>query len=283
MFDIFKEGAEAWFQRIKSPILGSILFSFIAINWKVLFFVVFSDAPILTRFAFFDQNTDWITLFFLPVVIGVVLGVLSPFVNYGGSFVVKWPVEEMRILQAESASAVMTRKNQLAAEREIAEAEFKRAALENAQATQAIDDAELDDRTREELNAKLSERGSASNADENDDLATQNLPNLDNVDWSILRFAVFVADGKFTREGNLISTVPGQDRFVMTVNEGHRGVKELDDSLQYLVRHGFLEHIRGAEYEVERNGYDALDKLSESGVIVDYLPVFKRDEALSNE
>lgn len=155
LLDVFKEGAEAWLQRIKSPLIGSIVLAFAAINWKAIFFVVFSDSPILVRFWYFDSKTTLSSLLFYPIFFGLVIGLGTPFLNFFGSWIVRWPIEKVRTLQAQSADTVMTTKAELAAKREVASAEFKEAALKNAQATQAIEDAELDRATREELEEKV--------------------------------------------------------------------------------------------------------------------------------
>ena len=155
MLDIFKDGAEAWLQRIKSPIIGSFVLSFFAFNWKVIFFVVFSDAPILFRFWYFDFQTSIWTLLVCPVGAGLLIGLGTPFLNYFGSYFAKWPTEKHRVLTANSASVVMTAKAELATARLLSSAKFKKAALLDAQATREIEEANLSDEAREDLDKKL--------------------------------------------------------------------------------------------------------------------------------
>lgn len=112
---------------------------------------MFSDAPVLFRFWYFDSQTSLNTLLTVPILVGVFIGLATPFINLRASRFVKSAIEEGRILSARSASVVMTAKAELAADRETASAKFKKAALENAEASQAIDDAELDDEIKEEL------------------------------------------------------------------------------------------------------------------------------------
>ena len=58
MLDIFKDSAEAWLQRVRSPILGSAALLFFAINWKPIWYLVFADKPVLEKLDYFDTNTS---------------------------------------------------------------------------------------------------------------------------------------------------------------------------------------------------------------------------------
>ncbi|MCG3267816.1 hypothetical protein [Yoonia sp. I 8.24] len=154
MLDVFKDGAEAWLQRIKSPIIGSFVLSFCVINWKVIFFVVFSDTPILFRFWYFDTETSICTLLIYPAGTGFLIGLGTPYLNYVGTFLARWPTEKLRLSQAESAHAVMSKKAEFLIEREIKSADFKEAALRDAKATEAINDADLSAETRASVESK---------------------------------------------------------------------------------------------------------------------------------
>jgi hypothetical protein len=59
LFDFIKDSTEAWFQRIRSPIIGSIGLAFAAYNWKPLSYLIFADEPAIAKFQFFDANTSW--------------------------------------------------------------------------------------------------------------------------------------------------------------------------------------------------------------------------------
>lgn len=158
MIDFIKDGAEAWLQRIRSPLLGSVLLVFVAWNWKAIYFVLFSDTPIFIRFWYFDHQTSISSLLFVPIGLGMCIGVATPFINVFGSYFAKWPIERLRLIQAESAHSIMLRKAELETNREILSADYKEAALREAEASQAIRDAELDDETREKLEEKISKK-----------------------------------------------------------------------------------------------------------------------------
>lgn len=259
MLDVFKDGAEAWLQRIRSPLIGSIVLAFVAFNWKAIFFVVFSDQAILTRFAFFDAQTSFKTLACYPISFGLFLGFLTPFLNYFGSLIAKWPTEKLRLLQAQSAHAVMIKKAEFVIEREMKSAEFKEAALRDAEATQAIDEANLSEATREKLDQKVEDLQIESA------LKNAHHPTLDSDDKAILSFAANSPDGTFITDRNKLSFAIKNDApKKMEVGQGHRGEKRLEDALSYLEQEGLLVHVSalGNRYEITRLGYEAVDSFT---------------------
>jgi len=72
--DFLNQVFQAWSDRIRSPILGSVVLAFIAINWKPLYYLFFAETSVLTRFAYFDMKTDLGTLFLGPLAIGLLVG-----------------------------------------------------------------------------------------------------------------------------------------------------------------------------------------------------------------
>lgn len=94
--DIIKDIYEAWGARIKSNVFGSIVLAFIAVNWKVLYFLVFADVRVETKFNYVDVNTDYCSLLIFPVTIGLVLALLLPFANQFAHRLVTIPIDKMK-------------------------------------------------------------------------------------------------------------------------------------------------------------------------------------------
>ena len=69
--------------RIRTPIFLPFLFSFLSLNWKAIYFVVFSKAEVVRKFDYFDDNTTTCTLIILPLIIAILYAVLSPFFHHG--------------------------------------------------------------------------------------------------------------------------------------------------------------------------------------------------------
>lgn len=263
MLDIFKEGADAWFQRIKSPIIGSVALSFIVLNWQPIFFVLFSDDTVLDRFAYYDANTSLSSLLIWPIVAGLLLGLATPFLNYFGSYAAKWPTENWRLLQAESANAVLTRKAEMAAEREVASAEFKEAALREARASQAIKDAELDDSTREELEEKLAKKAVDTGNQSDNHVADRHnlLARLTEVQIALLR--ILGSNGEAASIGELAMNSNANEILAETLPSmtDIRARAEMDDGFNELKKLGLTQSDAYSKWSLTSKGYEIFDNL----------------------
>lgn len=103
MFDFLKDISTAWSERIRSPFLGSISIVFVSINWKPIWFLLFSEESVRTKFQYFDDNTSLCTLFWIPVVIGISIAVAIPWVNLAGLWIARKPKELLRRAESEEA------------------------------------------------------------------------------------------------------------------------------------------------------------------------------------
>lgn len=101
--DILKEMLISWSQRVRSPILGSVLISFFAFNWKPIWYLLFADRPVRQKFLFFDANTDTQSLFVYPLVVGFGFAIAFPWVQFVGAFIARSPVARLKRLQHDSS------------------------------------------------------------------------------------------------------------------------------------------------------------------------------------
>lgn len=112
MTDALKEIISAFSQRIKSPFIGFIALAFLIVNWKPVFYLVFSGKPALIKFEYFDQNTHWMNLYILPLVLGVLSALASPYITLIGAIWAERPINERRIRSAMAANRISVLKNQ---------------------------------------------------------------------------------------------------------------------------------------------------------------------------
>ena len=103
MIDFIKESTEAFLQRIRSPIFGSIALSFVLYNWKPIWYLVFAQQPVPIKLAFFDLNTTNASLFWWPVFIGLIFALCSPWIKLVGALLVATPINLLRRLQFDEA------------------------------------------------------------------------------------------------------------------------------------------------------------------------------------
>jgi len=82
--DTVKDMLSAISNRFRSKIVSSILLSFIAINWKVIFYVLFEPVGSEVKFAYFDANTSPKTLYWLPIILGLLIACITPWLTLLG-------------------------------------------------------------------------------------------------------------------------------------------------------------------------------------------------------
>lgn len=145
---------EAMLSRVRSPLLGSAILSFTVINWKVLFFIIFSDNSAIDKFSYFDQHTSVWTLLYGPVLAGVVLGLASPWIGLFGAWAASQPVQRQRILADRLASERLFQRAKLARARELEQAVLEETLIDRAKRDQQIDS--IDDvNRREEVRSQI--------------------------------------------------------------------------------------------------------------------------------
>jgi hypothetical protein len=256
MTEYLKQIAEAWGDRIRSPILGSILIFFTLTNWQALFYLFFSDKPVRARLYYFDANTDNWSLYFWPVLGGVLLAVLVPWVSFGGAFLAKLPRAYLHEVQSSEAL-----KRRIVEHRRKSEEEDAKAAEEEARERRKIDAAKRLNEAEEvsiELKSEIEEERKSS-------LAPVDPPLLDDLDVTVLAFASGLQSGSFfVEEGALYGIGEENPAKNLAVANNHREVKLLEESLTHLSNILMLDRNRYSgdmmKYEILSAGYDALER-----------------------
>lgn len=100
--DVLKDAAEAFTQRIRSPIVGSIIFAFVIMNWQPIWYLLFADRPVRQKFIFFDANTDF-TSVYVPILSGIAMAIAMPWITYWGAWIAQVPIRRLRKLQSDEA------------------------------------------------------------------------------------------------------------------------------------------------------------------------------------
>lgn len=94
-----KEAVEAWLHRVRAPILGYSLLAALAINWEPIWALTFSDIDVFSKFLYFDLKTDVFTLFAIPLGIGTLSAIASPWIGLVGAYFARKPTLLLRRLQ----------------------------------------------------------------------------------------------------------------------------------------------------------------------------------------
>lgn len=100
--EYIKELFEAFASRSRSHFFGSIMISFLGLNWQPVYFVINSDVDILERFAYFDYHMK----LWQPLIIGFALAIITPALTWGGTWWAEKFTTRVKIIQAGAASSV---------------------------------------------------------------------------------------------------------------------------------------------------------------------------------
>jgi hypothetical protein len=107
--DVYEEILE----RIKSPFFGYLAFSFLAINWKILFFLAFADMSPQMKFYWVDQNSDHYSLFLWPLLTAIVFAIAYPGLQLLISRCVQWFRHKQIELDVEADEKIKSYKEEL--------------------------------------------------------------------------------------------------------------------------------------------------------------------------
>lgn len=268
--DGLKELVEALSARIKSPIVGSIVLAFVIVNWKPLFFLLFSGAPAVTKFAFYDGNMTGSLPYVSPVIIGLAFALLLPWVNFWGAKAVEAPITWHRNMQLDAAHAETEKKTRHAIDMETVSAEHRRVLLESARVNQEIKDADIDDDVRTELEGKLVETKGAEFV-EAADQGTVQKP-LSEAAVTLLVSTAKGASGRvsFSHEGEDYFTRSGAfetSNFGYTVFDPKDAINRkifliAQEAVGELVRNGYMEQASEDAFDLTTEGYGYLEKIN---------------------
>jgi len=236
--DGLKELVEAFSARIKSPIIGSIILAFIAVNWRPVFFLFFSGKPASDKFVYFNEHTTGYSLYLYPVLIGLIFALLIPWINFWGAMAVESPVSKHRNMQLDAAHALAEKKTRHAIDMETLDADYRGALLNRARVEQEIKEADIDEDVRIDLEEKFSEASLSSPKD---------------------RRSSSVVDGKIAELANILIQQIGANK------SGRFSVTDFDDKHQVtLGQHDKLSIKNREEY---LNVLDAVHSLQTLGYL----------------
>lgn len=107
--------------RLRNPIIGTFTISWIAFNWKPIYFLIKSEQLPEKKLLYITENhTDNLNLLLLPLLATAIYVLLLPFFNWGIEKAVEWVVNQRHEIQT------IFRTNELGREARISTAEVQR-------------------------------------------------------------------------------------------------------------------------------------------------------------
>lgn len=150
-----KEIIETLGNRIKTPAYGSIIISALLINWKVIFYIIFANATVIEKFAYFDIHTSCWTLIFFPVILGLLFVFISPWIKYYTIRINRTPYEKFKNTQDGSQSSILLNKMRLQAERNKVLAKLEESLIDQTKRDERVEIEIKDSQKKKELKDKI--------------------------------------------------------------------------------------------------------------------------------
>lgn len=260
--DFLKEAYDAYSQRIRSPFIGSIFFAFLFFNWKPVWFLLFADVSVPEKFEFFDSNTTAASLYWGPIIVGVLVALALPWVQFGGAWLVSRPTRLLRSHQAEEASQLRIASFERKTKEEVA-----RKAHEEAVADRTIGAAkrqkEADAIGGEELARNLAQ---AVDPTEEQPPFSDEEYSLDTLDEMRRALIVLLSESSATINSQFYSDLSRSLPSLVRVPSGERLRIEVDESLNSLEEAKVVKSIRDrlggpTKYSLTAFGYRIADEL----------------------
>ncbi|PIF24137.1 hypothetical protein [Candidatus Pantoea floridensis] len=112
--DDLKESLKKYFEdRLSGPLFGYLFFSWVGFNWRALAVLGFDKRPVVEKIKFIDESPDLSWHFWLPLMLGVALASVSPYLHLGLQWV------HNRALRAKDKNATNTAQRRIQSERQL--------------------------------------------------------------------------------------------------------------------------------------------------------------------
>lgn len=108
-----KEIIEAFAARIKSPVFGYFVLSWVAFNWRPLFYLMISKVIVDERLIYFDKHTSIYSLIVFPFLSAITIAIVYPWFNYVFLSLCQKPSDLRNYIQADSEHKLLIRKQKL--------------------------------------------------------------------------------------------------------------------------------------------------------------------------
>lgn len=161
ILDLIKQGIDSLSDRIRSPILGSVSFAILVVNWKAFYFLFFAKVSVEAKILYFDEHTNLNSLLYYPIFIGIALALFKPWLTFGGAFAAKFPNFYLYRLQQTEGTRRKIEELRIATEFEQEKA-YNEAAVEErkiAAARRLEDASEVSEELKEEIKTERRTQG----------------------------------------------------------------------------------------------------------------------------
>lgn len=235
---------DALSSRFKSPYFGYAFLAFFALNWRGLFLLFTLEATSIERLTAFDQQTNFWSLIFFPLLIGALVAIFSPWIKFLFQWISISPFTKLDDLSLEAENKRLIKQNELENSRTQQFANREKELIERAKRDEDV--AEIDDeKTKEKLIAQIemlrNERDALSDKFGNNDRYRQT---LSNAATELIKAASGKNDGVIRVIRTLAGDTVNAGKFVFG-NYDQRELAMYESALDELTTLGYLKQLEG--------------------------------------
>lgn len=154
---MIKDVSDAVSERIKAPLYGYVILAFVAINWKGFFFLIMTTGAPVVRWVAFENHTSSWSLYFWPVILGLVLTLAAPWLRYVFDWTSSMPLKKSRHMAFEEKSGDLEKELELKELREKGRKLKERELFDKAKMDSEINKSNLSFEEKNKLNADIEE------------------------------------------------------------------------------------------------------------------------------
>ncbi|AWX99230.1 hypothetical protein A8139_03840 [Marinomonas primoryensis] len=151
MKDIF----DAIDSRIKSPVFGYFLLSMIAFNWKPIFFLIFDDGSVVDRITYFDEHTNFLTLFLYPIGSTFLYILCYPWIQYASIWISSKPTHLKITQNLKAEHNKILEQKRLEDSRNELNKSLEQGIIDQAKRDQKLTEEFKDDESREKVQSEI--------------------------------------------------------------------------------------------------------------------------------
>jgi len=250
-----KEVFTAINDRLKTPYYGYALLAFLALNWRAIFVLFVFKGNAAERLAAFDSNTSFVKLLIMPLLIGLFVSLINPWLKVLFSWIEKKP----RQIYANTISDEEHNKLKYQIKLKI-----ERDALEKVEEDKLISrakrDSEIESIENESVKQKLKseiEEVRSSNANSK----TNNLNTLTKGEIELLTICKEQRSGTTIDDGHRISI---GDLLIGEGKDGEELYAKTKGAIESLLSKGLMYYeskLHPVTCKLNSNGWEAIDNL----------------------
>jgi hypothetical protein len=260
-----KEIVEAISTRVKSPYFGYSVLASVAINWQAFFLLLLSKTSPQERLLEFDATTNSSTLFVIPLLVGSLVAVISPWIGLLFEYISRKPFELTDTIKIVAQHKNTIRQAELEQSRNdlfaIKEKELIDRAKRDGDVAE-ISDVETKEKLAMEIDQLRKERDKPQNNHESISSSLDSLINLSNPATEILLAATKDKNGTI-----MISNTKSGRSIIVSGNsfgiEDQRSFAKYKEGLELMINHDLVEEIghKGEIFELTNKGWEAANAL----------------------